>query len=260
LFADLPELVLVEPRLCNQCLEQAESVALERGAAILRAMLAAVLEDQTLMRDYLGRLLERELGAARVIGIGSMEELRRREGELQGARLILFDLDLGDGSTVEWALRRTEIEPECRMVALSSVMGAFPFKQLQVAGISLVHKNDTQSELVAALRLVLGGSGVVSRQVQELLSANGRDPLAPTKLLGPKEQRVLALLGQRLRNEEIAEVLGCSVATVADHRKHIMAKLGCHHIESLIDYAIRHGVVHAATVVEPSVPADGIGR
>ena len=233
----------------------AELVAPGRGAVILRAMFAAVLEDQTLMRDYLGRLLERELGATRVVGIGSMAELRRREGELQGARLVLFDLDLGDGSTVAWALQRAELEPECRLVALSSVMGAFPFKQLQGAGISLVHKNDTQDELVNALRLVLGGSGVVSRQVQALLSASGRDPLAPTKLLGPKEQKVLALLGQRLRNEEIAEVLGCSVATVADHRKHIMAKLDCHHIEELIDYAIRHGVVHAATVREAPVAA-----
>jgi DNA-binding NarL/FixJ family response regulator len=133
------------------------------------------------------------------------------------------------------------------MVALSSVLGSFPFKQLQVAGISLVHKNDPQEDLVMALRLVLGGNVVVSRRVQELLSAGHRDPLAPMKLLGPKELKVLALLGQRLRNEEIAELLGCSAFTVADHRKHIMAKLRCHHIEELIDYAIRYGVVHATT-------------
>lgn len=217
-------------------------------------MLVAVLEDQTLMRDYLGRLLERELGATRVVGIGSMADLRRREGELRGARLVLFDLDLGDGSTVEWAIGWAAKEPNSRMVALSSVLGSFPFKQLQIAGISLVHKNDTQTELVTALRLVLGGGIVVSRQVQELLAMSGRDPHAPMKLLGPKEQRVLALLGQRLRNEEIAEVLGCSVATVADHRKHIMSKLDCHHIEELIDYAIRHGVVHAVSVAEHPHP------
>ncbi len=211
-------------------------------------MLVAVLEDQTLMRDYLGRLLERELEASRVVGIGSFAELRQREGELHGVRLILFDLDLGDGSSVEWAVAWAAAHPATRMVALSSVLGAFPFKQLQLAGISLVHKNDTQRELVEALRIVLGGGCVVSRAVQELLSLSGRDPCSPIKLLGPKEQKVLALLGQRLRNEEIAAVLGCSVATVADHRKHIMAKLDCHHIEEVIDYAIRHGVVHATTL------------
>ena len=218
-------------------------------------MLVAVLEDQTLMREYLGRLLEREVGATSVIGIGSMAELWRREGELCGARLVLFDLDLGDGSTVEWAIAWAEREPGTRMVALSSVLGSFPFNQLHAAGISLLHKNDTQSELVLALRLVLGGGIVVSRNVQELLSACSRDPVAPIKVLGPKAQRVLALLGQRLRNDEVAEILGCSVATVADHRKHIMAKLGCHHVEELIDYAIRHGVVHAVTPPAPTVTA-----
>ncbi|HLP00821.1 MAG TPA: LuxR C-terminal-related transcriptional regulator [Opitutaceae bacterium] len=203
------------------------------------------------MRDYLGRLLERELGASAVVTIGSMAELRQREGELRGARLVLFDLDLGDGSTVEWAIGWAAKETNTRLVALSSVQGAVPFKQLQVAGISLVHKNDTQAELVAALRVVLGGGVVVSRQVQELLAQSRRDPLSPVKVLGPKELRVLALLGQRLRNEEIAEILGCSIATVADHRKHIMAKLDCHHIEEVIDFAIRHGVVHSVTVAEP---------
>lgn len=207
----------------------------------------AVLEDQTLMRDYLVRLLSLELGAADVVAISSLAELHRREGELRGAQLVLFDLDLGDGSTVEWAINWAGRESGSRMVALSSVMGPFPFKQLQVAGISMVHKNDPQDELVQALRLVLGGSIVVSRQVQELLSACRRDPSSPAKLLGPKELRVLALLGQRLRNEEIAELLGCSVFTVADHRKHIMAKLGRHRIEDLIDYAIRYGLVHSAT-------------
>jgi DNA-binding NarL/FixJ family response regulator len=223
-------------------------------------MLVGVLEDQRLMRDYLGCLLERELGATSIVHIASMAELRRREGELRGARLVLFDLDLGDGSTVEWAIGWAAREPNTRLVALSSVLGSFPFKQLQVAGISLVHKNDTQAELVAALRVVLGGAVVVSRQVQELLAEGRRDPLSPLKVLGPKEQRVLALLGQRLRNEEIAEILGCAVATVADHRKHIMAKLGCHHIEELIDYAIRHGVVHAVTPAEPPAESGVTGE
>ena len=220
-------------------------------------MRAAVLEDQTLMRDYLVRLLVQELGVSEVLAIASMAELRRRGGELRGRGLILFDVDLGDGSTVEWALHRVEVEPRCRMVALSSVSGEVPFKQLQAAGISLLHKNDSQTELTAALQMVAGGSIVVSRRMQEVLSAGLRDPHSPLKLLGPKELRVLALLGQRMRNEEIAELLACSVATIADHRKHIMRKLGFHHIEEVIDCAIRHGVVHLGPAPEPPTPESG---
>ena len=46
---------------------------------------------------------------------------------------------------------------------------------------------------------------------------------------------------------------------MADHRKHIMAKLGYHHIEELIDYAIQHGVVHSATA-EPRPEPDATLR
>lgn len=209
-------------------------------------MLAAVIEDQTLMRDYLARLLQEHLKVVRVISIGSLEELRRREPELTNARLILFDLDLGDGNTLDWAVQRAHAAPASRMVALSSIQGVLPFKRLQSAGISLVHKNDTQEELIEALRLVLGGALMVSRRMHEVLSAGARDPNSPVKLFGPKEIQVLALLGQRLRNEEIAGLLGCSVSTVADHRKRIMQKLDVHHIESVIDYAIRHGIVYVS--------------
>ena len=220
-------------------------------------MLAAVIEDQTLMRDYLVRLLQERLGATLVVAIGSMAELRRREPELAGARLILFDVDLGDGVATDWAIQRFQREPAGRLVALSSITGAHVFKQLQLAGISLVHKNDTQAELTEALRLVLGGSTIVSRRMQELLAAGARDPKAPFKILGPREQQVLALLGQRLRNEEIAGILGCSESTVADHRKRIMQKLSLHHIEEVIDYAIKHGVIYAPPAGHASGANDG---
>ena len=61
--------------------------------------------------------------------------------EVRGARLILFDLDLGDGFTVEWALGWAVREPGCRLVASSSVQGAFPFKQLQVE-LAALHGTD----------------------------------------------------------------------------------------------------------------------
>lgn len=198
------------------------------------------------MRDYLSRLLQEQLGAKPVVCIASMEELRRREAELADARLILFDLDLGDGNTLDWAVQRATARPDCRMVALSSIQGVLPFKRLQAAGISLIHKNDTQTELIGALRLILGGAMIVSRRMHEVLSAGARDPHSPVKLFGAKEIQVLALLGQRLRNEEIAGLLGCSVSTVADHRKRIMQKLDVHHIEEVIDYAIRHGIVYVS--------------
>jgi len=205
-------------------------------------MRAVVIEDQTLMRDYLGALLRKHCGATEITGIASMAELAQRGAEIDAARLILFDIDLGDGSTLDWA-REQAVRGNAALVAVSSIGTQFPFKQLQAAGISLAHKNDSEKELADLIRRTLTGAVVISRHVMELISAGARDPQSPLKFLGPREQQVLGLLGQRLSNDEIAALLGCTPSNVADHRKRIMRKLDLHNIEQLIDCAIRHGLV-----------------
>jgi DNA-binding NarL/FixJ family response regulator len=206
-------------------------------------MRAAVIEDQTLMRDYFIALLRKHVGATEVVGIGSMKELAEQEAALKGVGLILLDIDLGDGTTLDWVLERAARGDASPMVAISSIGAQFPFKKLQTAGISLAHKNDSEKDIVDVIQRTLSGGVVISKRVMEVMSAGARDPQSPLKLLGPKEQQILGLLGQRLSNDEIAEILGSAPNTVADHRKRIMRKLELHNIEGLIDFAIRHGLV-----------------
>jgi len=210
-------------------------------------MWAAVIEDQTLMRDYLVSLLRKHCGATEVVAIGSMQELAKRGDELEGATLILLDIDLGDGTTLDWALHRISRPNPGVLVAVSSIGSQFPFKKLQSGGISIAHKNDSEKELVEVIQRALAGAVVISRRAMDLISAGARDPNSPLKLLGPREQQVLGLLGQRLSNDDIAAVIGCAPVTVADHRKRIMRKLDLHNIEQLIECAIQHGLVFDST-------------
>lgn len=220
-------------------------------------MQVAVIEDQALVRDYLAAMLRRHFSPCKVLTIGSMAELESRESEMEGVDLVLFDVELGDGTTLDWAVRRSKSTAPGVMVALSSIPGAFPFKRLQTANVSLVHKNDGEAELLNVIRLALGGAVVVSRGVMTIIQSAGRDPTAATKLLTAKELQVLAMLGQRFSNDEIAELLGSSLATVTDHRKRIMGKLDLHSIEEVIDYAIRHGVIHDSAAAQARVQRSG---
>lgn len=212
-----------------------------------RGMRAAVIEDQTLMRDYLIALLRKHCGATEVVGIGSMKELAASEAELKGVRLFVFDIDLGDGTTIDWVIERAARADGAVFVALSSIGAQFPFKKLQAAGISLAHKGDREADIADIIQRTLAGSVVISKRVMEVISAGARDPQSPLKLLGPKEQQILGLLGQRLSNDEIADIVGAAANTVADHRKRIMRKLDLHTIEEIIDFAIRHGLVFDST-------------
>jgi DNA-binding NarL/FixJ family response regulator len=213
-------------------------------------MRAAVIEDQGLVRDYLAGVLRARLSVENVVTIGSMAELRAVAHELDALDLVLFDIDLGDGSTLDWAIERAARgAPPC-LVALSSITGMVPLRRLQQAGLSVVHKNDGEAELVDVIQRSLGGAIVMSRRAAVIVQQGQRDPASPLKLLGPREREVLALLGQRLSNDDIAELLGCAPATVADHRKRIMRKLDLHGVEDLIDYAMRHGLVYESRAME----------
>lgn len=213
-------------------------------------MRAAVIEDQGLVRDYLAGVLSTRLGVAEVTRIASMAELRAATTTLDCMDLVLFDIDLGDGSTLDWAIERAARGAPPHLVALSSITGMVPLRRLQEAGLSVVHKNDGEPELVDIIRRTMGGAIVMSRRAAEIVQQGQRDPASPLKLLGPREREVLALLGQRLSNDDIAELLGCAPATVADHRKRIMRKLDLHGVEDLIDYAMRHGLVYESRAME----------
>lgn len=58
-----------------------------------------------------------------------------------------------------------------------------------------------------------------------------------------REREVLKLIAEGRTNQEVAELLVLSVATVRTHRAHIMSKLGLHSPVELVKYALRRGFV-----------------
>ncbi len=65
---------------------------------------------------------------------------------------------------------------------------------------------------------------------------------SPT-LLTPREHDVLHGIVTGLRNKEIADRLGISLATVISHRKNITLKLDAKSVSALTIYAVAHGIV-----------------
>jgi DNA-binding CsgD family transcriptional regulator len=78
-----------------------------------------------------------------------------------------------------------------------------------------------------------------ARQYMSLpLPTHAMNQPIPEKLTA-KEAEVLKLLGEGLTTKEIASHFHLSAETVANHRKHICAKLHLHSTAALIAYAAR---------------------
>jgi two-component system response regulator NreC len=62
-----------------------------------------------------------------------------------------------------------------------------------------------------------------------------------------REREVLKLIAEGHTNQETAELLVLSIATVRTHRAHIMSKLGLRSPVELVKYALRRGFISLDT-------------
>ncbi|EFL02663.1 LOW QUALITY PROTEIN: two-component system response regulator, partial [Streptomyces sp. SPB78] len=113
-------------------------------------------------------------------------------------------------------------------------LDAYVFGALRAGAAGFLLKTAEAGELVAAVRTVAAGDGVVDPAVTRRLLAEfarggtGRERPAPEGLarLTPREREVLSCLGEGLGNAEIAERIDVAEGTVKSHVRRLLAKLG----------------------------------
>ena len=67
--------------------------------------------------------------------------------------------------------------------------------------------------------------------------------MTSNNILTPRETEILQLVAEGMTNQEIADLLFISPATVDTHRKNIMTKLDIHSVAGLVKHAIRQKIV-----------------
>lgn len=122
---------------------------------------------------------------------------------------------------------------------------------LQYGAVGIVTKAQPAHVLIKAIVRVHAGEAWVDRTMMATLLMNGSrarngEPMDPEAkkiaLLTDKEREVIALLGEGLKNREIAERLSISEITVRHRLTSIFSKLGISDRLELILYAIQHNL------------------
>jgi two-component system response regulator NreC len=118
-----------------------------------------------------------------------------------------------------------------------------------------VLKSSGREELSLAIRTVARGQRYFSRQVSDRLVEDflrGTQERSATRpeteyALTRREAEILALIGEGLNSQQIAEQLFISHRTVDTHRTNIMQKLNIHDTAKLVRFAIEKGFVRRST-------------
>jgi len=134
--------------------------------------------------------------------------------------------------------------PEIEIIAMTSFEEEELVQGVLAAGaISYLLKNVTSDELAKAIRDAVSGRSTLSPEAARVLVQATRPTKDPLVDLTEREREVLNLVVQGQSNQQIAEALVISIATVKAHVSSILSKLQVSSRAEAIAYAIKHKIV-----------------
>lgn len=185
-----------------------------------------IVDDHALVRTGLRMILANHTDIE-VIGEAQSGETALPEIRRLRPNVVLCDLHLSGISGLEVTERLSKGNCGARIVIVSVLEdGPMPKRLIEAGAFGYVGKSGDASELLRAVREVGRGKRYLSNAIAQniaLAGIGGSD--SPFDTLSPRELEVALLLGQGLRQEEIAKRLNLSAKTINTHKSRLFEKL-----------------------------------
>lgn len=202
-------------------------------------------DDHPMFRQGLKTLLERE--GFTVVAEAADGHAAARLARQLNPNIAVLDLGMPLLNGIDAARHIQKQASDTQVVLLTMYEEeAYVLEALRAGIRGYVLKAQAASDLVAAIREVLGGAMYLSPGISKTVvdAYMGKSELASDPLTN-RERQVLQLVAEGMTTKKIADTLGLSVKTADSHRTRIMQKLAIHETASLVRYAIRHGLIRA---------------
>jgi len=204
-----------------------------------------VVDDHAVVRKGVLALLATEPGIE-VVGEASTGIEAVERAESLRPDVVLMDLKLPDLDGVEAMRRIRARQPGTQILVLTSFSSdALLFPAVKAGAVGYLLKDARPEELVQAIRNSAAGKTSLTPAVARRLLAefSGQKPLPePAEPLTAREEDLLRELARGLSNDQIAEALHITEATVRTHVSHILAKLNLANRTQAALYALRRGL------------------
>ncbi len=209
-----------------------------------------VVDDHDLLRRGLIELLVKNNGFS-IVGEASNGREAIEVAEKVRPDIILLDISMPELNGIEAIGRLRQVCPQVKIIIITmhnlSRHISSALKQ-NVSGYLL--KSIGASELFTAIEKVYRGGFYFCEEInQKIISEytsfiGGVTSKSSMDILSPREKEVLQLVVEGFTGKEIAVKMNISPKTVEHHRYHLMSKLKCSNVASLIRVAIEEGIVN----------------
>lgn len=216
-----------------------------RGPLVSGAVRVVLADDHTLVRAGLRRILEGQPNIA-VAGEASTGAEALEVVDTAAPDVLVLDLNMPapDGIEVLRAVKERPRPPKVVVLTMHANR-EYVVRAVQEGADAYLLKDSAVQDLVAAIRAVMHDGRYFSPAIQERMAewvAAGPAP-APAQALSPREREVLEWLARGCSSREVAGHLAISVRTVETHRANLMQKMGVKSVATLIQVAIRDGLI-----------------
>ncbi|HEX3788590.1 MAG TPA: response regulator transcription factor [Pseudonocardiaceae bacterium] len=205
-----------------------------------------VVDDQATVREALAVMLDLDedvtVVATATNGEEAVDVVDRHHPDV-----VLMDLNMPVMGGVEATGRIRAADPDVVVLVLTTFDDDKSILAALHAGASgYLTKDADRATILQAVRTASRGQTVLAPEVQQrLLTLASRPPAAISATgssvrLTVREQEILRLIGEGLRNPEIAGRLVISEATVKTHINNLFAKAGFRSRADAVRYALRH--------------------
>lgn len=163
--------------------------------------------------------------------------------------IIILDIVLGDEDGLSLLPELRAAAPNARVLVLTGLRSSESQRQAMRAGaMGIVLKEHAVEVLIKAIKKVHHGEVWLDRLtmgsvLQEMTEEKQPDPdQEKIASLTDREREVVSLVGEGLKNKQIAAKLFISETTVTHHLSSVFSKLAVSDRLELIIYAFRHGL------------------
>ena len=207
-----------------------------------------IVDDHAIVRKGIRALLS-EAGGFAVVGEANDGQMAMLLAQDTQPDVILMDLLMPGIDGIEATRQITNRQPNTRILVLTSFAADNKvFPAIKAGAVGYLLKDSSPDELVRAIRQVHRGETalhpIIARKLlQEIARPAERQP-AP-EALTERELTVLRLIAQGLSNQDIADRIMISEATVRAHVSHILGKLHLASRTQAALYAVKEGLTDA---------------
>jgi two-component system response regulator NreC len=198
-----------------------------------------IADDHAIVRDGLRTVLERSNGEFQVVAEAADLESTRAAVRTHRPRLLILDLMMPGGSSLDIVPELLAHEPGLAISVLTMHEDpGYARAALRAGARSFVLKQAEPDELLRSFRIAASSGSYVDPRLGARLA-----DVATDVPLSEREREVVRHVALGYTNAQIAARLYLSERTIKTYRARAVSKLGCTTRAELTDYARTHGLL-----------------